>query len=74
MFFSGKEEIKLFQEIRQKETQSTLKAQKRARLIGMKANQHLYITVSCILQDFRGQTDKASDETCSGLETRKINL
>lgn len=28
----------------------------------------------CILQDFRGQTDKASDEAYSGLEARKVNL
>lgn len=66
---------KNLQEVRQKGTQSTLKIQQISRmLIGMEANQYHHITVSCILQDFWGQTDKASDETCSGQGTRKINL
>lgn len=59
--------------MRQKETQSALKTQQRAEhQTGMRTNQYLYITVSCVLQDFRDLTDKATDEAYSGPGMRKV--
>jgi len=40
----------------------------------MKTNQCPHIIVSCILQELRGQTERASDEAYFELGTRKVNL
>lgn len=74
-FFSVKKEIKLFA-IKtlgnEKKRNTTLETQQRAPT-GIKTYQYLHIAVSDVPQNFRGQTDKAS-EAYLGLGTGKVRL